>query len=203
LMVTVDPPNSVITGGMLSGTVITQPAVSPLTVLAVIVAVPVDLAVTNPPADTVATTVLLLLQVIVLIALAGVTVAVSWHVALTFTVALSGATVTPVGVVVTVKVQLPDLLLPSVDLAVIVAVPTIIPLTSPLEFTVATAVLLLLQSNILFVALEGNMVAVKAVVSPAITLAVEGKVTLVTNIGVMVVSSSVVNFIVKACSSTP
>ena len=56
------------------------------------------------------------------------------------------------------------LLLPSVVVAVIVAVPLPFDVTTPLLLTVATLVLLLVQVTDLFVALVGNTVAVSCVV---------------------------------------
>ena len=56
------------------------------------------------------------------------------------------------------------LLLPSVVVAVIVAVPFDLAVTRPLASTVATAVLLLVHVTDLFVALVGNTVAVSCVV---------------------------------------
>jgi len=199
----VDPPVSVITGGVVSGTVIAHTAVRPFDVLAVITAVPAALAVTSPVAETVATAVLSLVQVIAPVAPAGVNVAVSCRVVFAVSVAESGETVMPVGGTVTVTIQFPDLPLPSVARAVIVAVPAATPVTTPDEFTVATAVLLLLQSSIRFVALDGRTVATRVVLAPTFTLAAAGNVTLVTNIGTPAPLSPVVNFIENACSSAP
>ena len=89
--------------------------------------------------------------------------------------------------VVTVTADVP--LLPS-DVAVMVAEPAATPVTSPLPFTVATAVLLLDQvttrpDNGLPFASFG--VAVSCTVSPTVTLAGEGvTVTLATGTGVTV-----------------
>ena len=63
----------------------------------------------------------------------------------------------------------------------IVAEPAALPVTTPLVLTVATEVLLEVHVTALFVALEGDTVAVKAFVAPTAIEAVEGlTVTLVT-----------------------
>ena len=72
-------------------------------------------------------------------------VAVSVTVAPTFIEAVGGATVTVVttgGAAVTVMAAVPDF---PAHVAVIVAAPAAIPVTTPLEFTVATEVLLVDQ----------------------------------------------------------
>ena len=78
-------------------------------------------------------------------ALAGAMVALSCCVPPINIEAVVGLTVTPVtsiGLTVMVDVAV---LAPSAVVTVIVAVPTLTPVTSPLALTVATAVLLLLQ----------------------------------------------------------
>src|SRR5205823_3218094 len=117
--------------------------------VAVIVAVPATLPVTSPLELTVATEVLLLDQLTVRpdsgLPLASLGVAVSCTVEPTDTVAEGGATATEAtGTCTTVMADVP--LCPSL-VAVIVAVPATLPVTSPLELTVATVVLLLTQAT--------------------------------------------------------
>src|SRR5262245_58712937 len=108
---------------------------------------PAVLAVTNPLASTVATTSFELLQPtvrtsITLLAASSV-VAVNCTVWPMTTLGVGGATVTvATGGGVTVTSAEPDL--PS-DVAVIVAVPALLPVTNPLASTVATASFELLQ----------------------------------------------------------
>src|SRR5205809_232024 len=115
--------------------------------VAVIVTVPATLPVTSPLELTVATVVLLLVQVTVRpvsgVPFASFGVAVSWTVLPSFTEADAGVTVTEAtGTFETVTLAVP--LCPSL-VAVIVAVPATLPVTSPLALTVATEVLLLVQ----------------------------------------------------------
>src|SRR4051812_45342482 len=116
----------------------------PSCVVTVMVALPPPTAVTSPDELTVATDALLVLHVtFLLVAFDGATVAVSCCVALTFSVADVGDTVTPVTatlVVVTV-IALVAVLPPSTVVTVMVALPADTPLTSPDELTVATPVL--------------------------------------------------------------
>ena len=86
----------------------------------------------------------------------------------------------------TVTRQLPDLLLPSVDVAVIVAVPADTPVTSPLLLTAAMAGLLEVQLRVLLVALSGDTVARSNTVPPIFTDEVEGKLTEETGVVVFV-----------------
>jgi hypothetical protein len=128
-------------------TVITLVAVlEPSAVVTVIVAVPTDKPVTRPVALTVATAVLLLLQVTFwFVAFAGVIVELSCCVPPINMEAVVGLTVTPVtriGLTVMTEVAVK---LPSAVVTVIVAVPTDTPVTRPVELTVATAVFELLQ----------------------------------------------------------
>ena len=81
----------------------------------------------------------------------------------------------------TVSAQEPDLLLPSVEVATIVAEPAVMPVTSPLLFTVATAVLLEFQFSTLLAALAGKTVEGMLIEVPEVTEAVADKVTEVTN----------------------
>src|SRR5439155_26986779 len=113
--------------------------------VAVVVTVPATLSVTSPLELTVATVVLLLVQVTVRpvsgVPFASFGVAVSWTVLPSFTEADAGVTVTEAtGTFETVTLAVP--LCPSL-VAVIVAVPATLPVTSPLALTVATEVLLL------------------------------------------------------------
>jgi hypothetical protein len=134
---------------------------------------------------TVATAVLLLVHVTArLVAFVGITVAVSVSVAPTLTARLVLFRITPVtaiGFTVTTQV---DFFLPSVVVTVIVALPAAFPVTTPLELTVATAVLLLAHVTALFVAFVGATVAVSAPVDPTLTgRLVLFRFTLVTAIG--------------------
>lgn len=135
----------------------------PSSVVTVIVVVPAPLAVTNPDAETVATEVLLLLQVtFLLVALEGDTVAVSCSVAFLARVIEDLLSVTPVTGIFTVTAQVADLL-PAV--AVIVAVPDPLEVTRPEEDTVATFVLDEDHVTVLFVAFDGVTVAVSCCVA--------------------------------------
>ena len=137
----------------------------PSAVVTVIVAVPDATAVTFPAVETVATLVLLLLQVTFLfVALLGETVAVSVSVAFGANVSVVLFRLTPVTGTVTVTAQV-AVLLPSVVVTVIVAVPAAPAVTFPAVETVATLVLLLLQVTFLFVALLGEIVAVSVSVA--------------------------------------
>src|SRR5436309_7880299 len=118
--------------------------------VAVMVAEPTVTPVTRPLELTVATEVLLLDQLTVRpdsgLPLASLGVAVSCTVEPTDTVAEAGATLTEAtGTCTTVMADVP--LCPSL-VAVIVAVPATLPVTSPLELTVATVVLLLTQVTV-------------------------------------------------------
>jgi len=88
---------------------------------------------------------------------------------------------TPVTAVVTVIVEV-AVKPPSAVVAVITAVPGAIPVTRPLELTVATAVLPLDQATAMLVALVGATVAVSCWVLPIAMLALVGlKLTPVTD----------------------
>jgi hypothetical protein len=145
-------------------------------VVTVIVALPAETALTVPLL-TVATALLLLLQnTFLLVALLGLTVALSVSLPPTvkdrldllrltletFTVLL------PEGVMVTAQVAV---LFPSVVVAVIVAVPADIPITVPVEETVATLEALLLHNTTLFAASAGMTVALKVSEAPTVMLA--------------------------------
>ena len=143
----------------------------PSAVVAVIVAVPLATAVTTPVLLTVATDVLLLAHVtFLLVALAGVTVAVSMDVcpaAVSVSeVLFSEMPVAGIGIL-TITVHCAERFVPSAVVAVIVAVPLAIAVTTPVLLTVATVVLLLAHVTFLFVALAGVTVAISVDVCPA------------------------------------
>ena len=137
--------------------------------LAVIVAVPSATAVTLPFASTVATDVLLELQVTVLfVALSGFTVAASVtdSPSVSSSEDLSSVTdSTAMTFFLTVTEQVAVL---SPALAVMVAVPSATAVTLPFASTVATAVLSELQVTVLFVALSGFTVAASVADSPSV-----------------------------------
>src|SRR5438093_11685982 len=131
-------PNCDVPGGV---TVTVEVPLCP-SLVAVIVAEPATTPVTSPLGLTVATAVLLLDHVIVrpvsALPLASFGVAVSWSVLPTGTLPEAGLTVTEAtGTCTTVMAAVP--LCPSL-VAVIVAEPATLPVTSPLQLTVATAV---------------------------------------------------------------
>src|SRR5213593_3549839 len=183
-----------VTVTLATGTGVTVTPDVPLfpSLVAVIVAEPVATPVTSPLPFTVAMAVLSLDQVTTRpgrgFPFASRGVAVSWTVNPTATLAGDGVTVTlATGTGVTVTLDVP--LCPSL-VAVIVAEPVATPVTSPLPFTVATAVLLLDQvttrpgRGFPFASFG---VAVSCTVSPTCTLAGEGvTVTLATGTGVTV-----------------
>src|SRR5438128_1900801 len=164
-----------------TGTCTTVMADVPLcpSLVAVIVTVPATLPVTSPLELTVASMVLLLVQVTVRpvsgLPFASFGVAASWTVLPSFTEADAGVTVTEAtGTFETVTLAVP--LCPSL-VAVIVAVPATLPVTSPLALTVATEVLLLAHvtvrpdSGFPFASLG---VATSCTVPPTWTVAVAG-----------------------------
>jgi hypothetical protein len=129
-----------------TGTAVTVTAALPLlsSLVAVIVAVPADTAVTTPVELTAATAGLLDDQVtsrsVTIVLFASLTVAVSVVVVPATRLFVAGVTMTlPTGAGVTVSVALPDF--PSL-VAVMVAVPGATAVTTPLPDTVATNVLL-------------------------------------------------------------
>jgi hypothetical protein len=137
----------------------------PSAVLTVIIALPVETALTWPLADTVATAVLLLLHnTYWFVALAGATVAVK--VSEPPTVSESAAlfketpvTGTLVPLLVTLTAQV-AILPPSTVVAVIAVLPALMPITTPFV-TIATSGTLLLHVTSLFVAFAGETVAFK------------------------------------------
>jgi hypothetical protein len=189
---------------------------APSCVVTVIVADPDATAVTRPDPFTVATAVLFELQLTVLfVAFDGDTVAVSCCVPPTFRLAVVGDTLTPVTATVPTLTVIADVavLLPSCVVTVIVAVPCATPLTNPLALTVATEVLLELQLTVLFVAFDGDTVAVNCVVEPTFTDAVVGDtltpvtatvptLTVIADVAVLL-PSCVVTVIVAVPCATP
>ena len=145
----------------------------PSVVVAVMVAVPRLLAVTRPSLFTIATLVLLELQVTAeLLTLLGDTVAVNRSVSPLLIVAEVLFSEMPVASCVTVTLQFALKLVPSVVVTVMVAVPRLLAVTRPLLLTVATLVLLELQVTVELLALYGDTVAVNCSVSPLLMVAV-------------------------------
>jgi hypothetical protein len=149
--------------GMFTVTVQVVVLFEPSAVVAVIVTMPPDTAVTRPVLLTVAMEVSLLVHVtLLLVALLGETVADNCRVwPLLVNVADDWLRVMPVAGtgMFTVTVQVAVLLEPSAVVAVMVALPLATAITKPVLLTVATAELLLLQVTLLLVALLGVMVA--------------------------------------------
>ena len=147
-------------------TVTAQVAVlfDPSDALAVMLALPLDTAVTKPFASTVATEVLLLLHITLLsVALSGVTVAVSckvWPRLVNDAVVLLRVIPVTGTDIFTVTAQVAVLLEPSAVLAVIVALPLATAVTRPVLLTLATDGLLLVHVTLLSVASSGVTVAV-------------------------------------------
>jgi hypothetical protein len=172
--------------GGVTTTVATGPGVTvnvPLpdfpSLVAVIVAVPTTKPVATPACVTVATVVLLELQVITrpvtTAPLMSLVVAVKAVVEPLATPAVNGATVTlPTGIGVTVTLEVPDF--PSL-VAVIVVVPGLEPVTTPPELTLATSGLLDDHATMRFVTtvpLTSVTVTVNGVVAPVMMVAVGG-----------------------------
>ena len=136
------------------------------------IAVPAATAVTRPFASTVAIASSLLDQVTVgLLAFSGATVAVSCRVSPIVTSAVVSFSVTEVASTtagLTVTAQAAVRLLPSLVVAVIVAVPGATAVTRPFASTVATPSLLLVQVTVWSVASSGNTVAASCRVSPSV-----------------------------------
>src|SRR5437773_949325 len=170
-----------VTATVATGTGVTVILAVPLcpSLVAVIVAAPVATAVTSPVEFTLAVAVLLLDQLMVRpesgLPFASFGVAVSCTVCPTCTLADAGLTATDAtGTLLTVILDEP--LCPS-EVAVIVATPAATPDTTPLELTVATAVLLLDQLMTRpesGVPLASFGVAVRGTVCPTCTLADAG-----------------------------
>ena len=161
----------------------------PSFVLQVIVACPAALPVTTPVDETVATLLLEELHVTdLLVALLGEMVLARLTVLPTLTDVLVGDTLMPVTATVAALTVTVDVavLFPSFVLQVIVACPTAVPVTTPVEETVATLLFEELHVTDLFVALLGEMVSVKVLVLPTLTDVLVGDtLTLVTATGVV------------------
>ena len=136
----------------------------PLAVLTVIFALPGLMALTTPFLDTVATFLLLLVQVRAVLALVGVSVAFSVSFLPTFKVAFFLLRVTFVGAAGTVILQVA--FLPLAVVTVMMAVPFFSALTTPFLLTLATLLLLLVQVRVVL-ALEGFTVAFRVRDRPA------------------------------------
>jgi len=142
-------------------------APDPSAAVAVMVAVPAPTPVTTPVLLTVATAAFDDVHVTaLLVAVAGVTVAVRDVVAPTATEADTGDTDTDVTGWVTVTVAIPFFPEPSAAVAVIVTLPAAWPVTTPVLFTVATAAFDELHVTPLSVAFDGVTVAVSVVDAP-------------------------------------
>jgi hypothetical protein len=143
----------------------------PSLVVTVIVAEPVEFAVTAPVEETVATEGLLEDQVTERsVASDGKTVAVNDCMSPSFMIRLERLSWTPVTAILlakTVTVQV-AVLPPSFVLTVIVAVPVEMAVTTPLLPTVATEALLELQETVGSVALDGLTVAMRVCLSPSV-----------------------------------
>ena len=140
--------------------------------VAVIVALPLALAVTSPDDETLATLVLLDDQSMVYVASEGVTLAVSFFVSPFSMVRDAGLRVMLVGVTFTVTLHVALRLVPLID-AVMVAVPLAFAVTSPVDEIVATLVLPDVQLMV-YVASEGVTLAVSFFVSPFSMVSVVG-----------------------------
>jgi hypothetical protein len=154
--------------GAVSTTMVAVPATPPA--LAVTVVVPGPAPVTTPEVDTVATAPFAVAQVAVKpVQLVWVMAALSEVVSVTNKVSRLGLTTTAVttqGTAVTVIDAVP---LTPLTAAVIVADPTVTPVTTPVDETVATMELLVDQVAVRPVQFSCEMVAVKGVVDPATT----------------------------------
>jgi hypothetical protein len=137
---------------------------------------------------------LLLDQVtVLLVAVLGKTVALSWRVLLVKRPELVGLRLTPVTAVVVVTVMAEIAVKPpSAVVAVIVAVPAATPVTRPEELTVATVLALLVQVRAVLVALVGANVAASCWVLPIAMLVLVGlRLTPVTATGAVTVMAQV------------
>src|ERR1041384_3775229 len=197
-----DPPSirticSVIVSPLTVGCGCTVTAALPLlpSLVAVIVTEPTATPVTRPVALTVAIAVLLLAHVttrpVKVLPAESLVTAESCCVPVTTTVAVAGLTVTvATGATVTVMAAVP--FLPSL-VAVIVAEPATLPVTRPVELTVATAVLLLAQVTTRPVSVlpaESFVTTDSCCVLPTLMLADAGlTVTVATGTGVTVVAA--------------
>ena len=223
-----DFPSSNISSGLFSVmlftgtiTVTTQVAVLPPScVVAVIVAVPGMRAETTPLAVTVATLLLVLVQfTVLLVASAGQMVATNvpllttLHVSQTFNVIVLSLSDTPSTEIVdelTMTMQVADF--PSCVVAVMDVAPSDMAVTVPLLFTVAIVTSLLAHVTVLSVALAGKTVAVS--VCGALPSTIDnvfvfsvipdtGTFTVMTNVAVWLLPSSVVAVMVAVPADTP
>jgi hypothetical protein len=148
----------------------------PSVVVTVIVALPPATAVTTPLAFTVATAVLLDAQLTAwFVASAGLTVAVRVGDPPTVSSRLVWFRLTPVtamssGSGIAMVTAQTAVLPPSAVFTVILAVPAATAVMTPLEFTVAIAVLLDVHDTFLFVAFAGLIAAVRVAVPPGARL---------------------------------
>ena len=150
----------------LPSTVTVHEALFPSAV-AVIVAVPADLAVTVPLLTVATLGLLELHDTVLLVAFEGVTVALSVAVSPSVSEILELLRITLVTLIVTGWTSTVQYAFLPPAVAVIVAVPTDFAVTVPL-LTVATLVLLELHDTVLFVAFDGLTVAVSVAVQPAV-----------------------------------
>jgi len=183
---------TLVTATEADATVTAQVAVlAPSDVVTVMVAEPAATADTRPVVETVATALLLELQLTAgLVALAGVTVAVRVCEPPTSKVVEVGLTLTletATAALATVTMQVAEWL-PSTVTTLMAAVPTVTPVTTPVALTVATLELPENQTTAWFVALEGMIVGVSVRLLPAFTVAVPGRVTPVTETGALTVT---------------
>jgi len=201
---------------VLTGACVTVTVAEPLLVslVAVIVAVPIATPVTTPLEETVAAAALLEVHVttrsVTTVPFTSFTTTLRPAVVVAGTLIDGGDTATlPTGIVVTVTEAVPDL--PSL-VAVIVAIPEPTPVTTPLDDTVAIALLLVVQATdrpVRTAPLWSRNVAASVVVCPASTVAVGGvTVTVATGLGctvtvVVPVFPSLVAVIVALPSPTP
>jgi hypothetical protein len=183
-----------------AGVTVTADVADLPSLVAVIVAVPGATPVTTPAPDTVAAAVLLevhaTVRSVTTVPFTSLTVATRVVVFPAMMLAVVGATATlATGMLVTVTAELP--LLPSL-VAVTVAVPEATPVTTPLDETVATPVLLDDHTTVrssTVTPFASFTVTVKAVVCPAVTLAVAGvTATLPTGTGVTVTVAVALTF---------
>jgi hypothetical protein len=143
----------------------------PSTVVTVMFALPMATPVTKPLADTVAIAGALLLNVTaLLVALSGVTMGINCSVPPTGMFKdgiLNDTPVTDTALTVTAQVAV---LLPSSVVTVMAALPAAMPVTNPLDDTVATELALLLHVTFWLVALAGAILAIKVSVLPTLRL---------------------------------
>jgi hypothetical protein len=181
-------------------TVIEEVAVLfPSVVVAVTVAVPTEMAVTNPVSLTVATPVLPELHVIALFeAFAGDTFAVNCFISPTFKLSEAGETETPDTGMVTVIEEV-AVLFPSAVVTVIIAIPAETAVTIPVELTDAIPFLSDFHVTDLFEAFDGVTTAVNCCFEPTFkvtdsgdkVIPVTGTVTVMAEVAVLFPSTVV------------